>query len=124
MLFRSGERTVGLGVPIGTVLLSRSRGNPLEPIYPSDGTLLVLSPSGIPSTAPHPNAARLFMEFVAGPEFSRVSVEYFSMPLRPDVAPPVGSRPLDQVKLVAPTPAEIETGVPEVKELWRDTFGV
>jgi iron(III) transport system substrate-binding protein len=46
------------------------------------------------------------------------------MPLRADVAPPQGARPLADIKLIAPTPNEIETGVPEVKELWRDTFGV
>ena len=120
----AGERTVGLGVPIGTTLLSISRGNPLTVIYPDDGSLLVPSPSGIPKNAPHPNAAKLFQEFTAGPEYSRVLAQYFNPPLRADVPPPAGAKPLDQIKLVQPTTAEIETGVPEVKELWRDTFGV
>ncbi len=123
-LLNAGERTVGLGVPSGPILLSLSRGNPLALVYPTDGTLLVNSPSGIPSTAPHPNAAKLFMEFAAGPDFSRVTAQFFNLPLRADVPPPAGAKPLDQVKLVFPTAAEIETGVPEVKELWRDTFGV
>jgi iron(III) transport system substrate-binding protein len=123
-LLNAGERTVGLGVPSGPILLSRSRGNPLELIYPTDGTVLVLSPSGIPKSAPHPNAAKLFQEFTAGPGFSKVMVKWFNLPLRPEIPPPPGAKSLDQVKLIAPKAAEIEAGVPEVKELWRDTFGV
>jgi iron(III) transport system substrate-binding protein len=123
-LLNAGERTVGLGVPIGTTLLSMSRGNPIELIYPTDGTLLVPSPSGIPKNAPHPNAAKLFMEFTAAPGFSKAAAEFFNLPLRADVPPPPGSKPIDQIKLVQPTTEEIEAGLPEIKELWRDTFGV
>ena len=123
-LLNAAERTVGLGVPIGTTLLSASRGNPLTLIYPEDGSLLVLSPSGIPKNAPHPNAAKLWLEFAGSPEFSKVTAQYFNLPLRTDVPPPPGARPLDQIKLIAPSVQEVETGVPEVKELWRDTFGV
>ena len=123
-VMNAGERSVGLGVPTGTMLLSMSRGNPLALIYPTDGTLLVRSPSGIPSNAPHPNAAKLFQEFTASADFSTTTGRYFELPLRADVPPPPGSKPLDQIKLVYPTPEEIEKGVPEVKELWRDTFGV
>jgi len=123
-MLNAAERTVGLGVPIGTTLLSISRGNPLTLIYPEDGALLVASPSGIPKNAPHPNAAKLFQEFAASRDFSLATTQFFNMPLRTDVPPPKGARPLDQVKLIAPTVEEIEKGVPEVKELWRDTFGV
>jgi len=35
-----------------------------------------------------------------------------------------GSLPLDQIKLLAPSLEEQEKGVPEVRDLWRDTFGV
>jgi iron(III) transport system substrate-binding protein len=40
------------------------------------------------------------------------------------VAPAVGATPLNQVKTLRPTFEEIKKGIPEVKELWRDTFGV
>ena len=80
-LLNAGERTVGLGVPIGTTLLSVSRGNPLTLIYPEDGSILVLSPSGIPKNAPHPNAAKLWQEFAGSLEFSRTTAQYFNLPL-------------------------------------------
>lgn len=120
----AGERAVAVAAPSATTLLSISRGNPLKLIYPEDGTLLVSAPAAILHNAPHPNAAKLFQEFTTGPGYSQVARRYFSQSLRPDVPPPEGSRPLAEVTLIAPTLAEAETGVPEVRERWRDTFGV
>jgi iron(III) transport system substrate-binding protein len=105
-------------------LLSLARGNPLAIVYPTEGTVAVYGPSAIPKSAPHPNAARLFMEFAAGPIFGDVMRKFYIMPVRPDVPPPDGALPVDKVKLLTLTPKEIADGVPEVKEAWRDTFGV
>jgi iron(III) transport system substrate-binding protein len=123
-LLNAGERTVGLGVSLATTLLSQTRGNPLSIIYPSDGTLAVYCPSAIPKKAPHPNAAKLFMTFTASPAYAKVAREFFIMPLRTDVAPPNGALGFDKIKLISATPQEIEAGIPDIKEQWRDTFGV
>jgi len=123
-LLNAGERNIGIGVSLATPLLSMSRGNPLALVYPTEGTEVVYGPSAIPKNAPHPNAAKLFMEFATGPGFSEALRKFYIMPVRPDVAPPDGALPVDKVKLLSATPQEIEAGVPEVKELWRDTFGV
>lgn len=120
----AGERMIGIGIPSAATLFSVSRGNPLALVYPTDGTLMVPAPSAALRNAPHPNAARLFMEFVTGAEYARATRPFFTESLRPEVPPPEGSRPLDQIRLIAPTLQEIETGIPEVKELWRDTFGI
>ncbi len=123
-LMNAGERTVGLGVSLSAPLLSQSRGNPISIVYPSDGTLAVYSPTGIPRNAPHPNAAKLFMEFACGPAYVEIMRQFFIMPVRPEIAPPTGALPFEKVKLIGSTPAQIEDGVPEIKESWRDTFGV
>jgi iron(III) transport system substrate-binding protein len=123
-VLNAGERSVGVAVPSASALLSMSRGNPLELIYPTDGTVVVPSPSCIQKNAPHPNAAKLFMEYATGPEYFQVTRRTFGESLRADVPPPEGAKPLDQVKVITPTPEDIETGVPEVKESWRDTFGI
>jgi iron(III) transport system substrate-binding protein len=120
----AGERSIGIAVPTASTLLSMARGNPLELIYPKDGTVVVPSPSSIQKTAPHPNAAKLFMEFATGPEYFRVTREFYNESLRPDVPPPSGAVPLDSVPILIPTPEELEAGVAEVKEQWRDTFGI
>lgn len=123
-LMNAAERTIGAGIPSATTLLSISRGNPLKLIYPSDGTLAVPSPSAIPKNAPHPNGAKLFFEYAAGPGYATVTTGFFNESLRPEIAPPKGSRALDQIKLITPTPEEVENGVPEIKEIWRDVFGI
>ncbi|MBC7800664.1 MAG: extracellular solute-binding protein [Gemmatimonadaceae bacterium] len=120
----AGERTIGVAVPSATALVSASRGNPIALVYPTDGTLLVPSPSGIIKTAPHPAAAKLFMEFLASSTYSQATRPFFETSLRADVPPPDGMRPLAQIKTIQAPPAETEKGMVEVKELWRDTFGV
>ncbi|HEY4249882.1 MAG TPA: extracellular solute-binding protein [Roseomonas sp.] len=120
----AGERSVGIAVPSATTLLSAQRGNPLRIIYPEEGVLATLSPQAIPRNAPHPNAAKLFMEYTATTAFSTVIRTLFNDPINPAVDPPPGSRPMSEVKLIYPTQAEAERGVPEVRELWRDTFGI
>lgn len=120
----AGERAIGVCVPLGTTATSISRGNPLRLVYPTEGVLATLSPSAIIANAPHPNAAKLFMEFQLGPGLSTVVRRFFNPPLRADVPPPDGVRPLAEFKMIAPTLEEQEKGIPEVRELWRDTFGV
>lgn len=120
----AGERSIGVMIPTATTLYSMSRGNPLALIYPTDGTLLVPSPSAITKNAPHPGGAKLFMEFMSSPAYSQATRPFFHESLRPEVPPPDGARALTEIKTIAPTLDEVETGIPEVKELWRDTFGV
>jgi iron(III) transport system substrate-binding protein len=122
-MLNSGERWVGAG-PNATTLRSASRGNPLAINYPEDGTLLMIAPTGIMKGSRNPNAARLFVEFLHGRRASEIQVENYSEIIRADVPTFPGGRDLSTVKLIRPTAEEIETGIPEVKELWRDTFGV
>jgi len=122
-MLASGERLVAAG-PDLTTLKSRNKGNPLELVYPEDGATLMTAPSAIMKRAPHPNAAKLFMDFIMSAEYSQVLVNNAGTPLRPDVAPPKGLRPLGDVKLLRPTLQEIRSGIPQVIEKFRTTFGV
>lgn len=123
-MMTAGERPVGVAVPSASTLFSASRGNPLRVIYPTEGVIAAMSPSAIIRNAPHPNAAKLFMEFQTGPALSEAVRLTFNESIRPEVPPPEGSRPLDQVTLLSPSLEEAERGVPEVREQWREIFGV
>jgi iron(III) transport system substrate-binding protein len=120
----AGERAVGVGIPSASSLLSISRGNPITLIYPEEGTVMLPAPSAAIRNAPHPNAARLFMEFVCGDAYSAALRPFFAESLRPGVPPPEGSRPLDEITVITPSAAELEQRLPEIKELWRDIFRV
>jgi len=122
-MLNSGERWIGAG-PGATTQNSASKGNPLAIIYPEDGTLLMIATTGIMKSTRNPNAARLFVEFLMGKRTNEIHAANFSDTTRPDVPPYPGAKDLSTVKLLRPTDAEIEKGIPEIRELWRDTFGV
>jgi iron(III) transport system substrate-binding protein len=120
-LLNAGECTVGLG-PYSTTLLSAEKGNPIALQYPTDGSLLCIGPSAVMARAPHPNAARLFQNWLLSQEFAQVCANAYVTPVREDVTFKPGAKPLSEVKILRQTTAEIGKGVPEVVEQWRDTF--
>jgi iron(III) transport system substrate-binding protein len=116
------ESAVAAG-PDATTAMSAARGNPLKISYPTDGALLMIAPSSVLKNAPHPNAARLFLNFLLSKEAGELGRKSYFVSLRPDVAPAPGFKPLSEIKTVRPTFEEIKAGIPDVIEAWRDTFG-
>ncbi len=121
-LVSSGERLVTAS-PIAPILESADKGNPLTVVYPTEGAILVLTPSGIVKNAPHPNAGRLFMEFMLGKEFSKILAEAHYETMRSDVKPLPGAKPVSEVKIIRPTIEDTTVGIPAVADLWRNVFG-
>ena len=75
------------------------------------------------ASAPHPNAARLFQDWLISEDYARLAVENHTDPVRAGIKLTSGQKPLDEVKVLQLTVDEIAKGVPEVIEQWRDTFG-
>ncbi len=121
-VLNSGERIVAAGNP-ASALRSAARGNPLAVNYPTSGMLASPSPTAILKGSPSPNAAKLFVEFLAGPEYSKILADNFEQPLRADVAQPAGARSLADIATFSPSLAQIEKELGPNKEKWRDTFG-
>ena len=121
-MLQAKERAVAAG-PDATTAKAMSRGAPLGLVYPTDGALLMISPSAIPANAPHPNAAKLLMEFLLSPGHSKVAVEYYGLSLHDSVKGAEGMKSAGEVKTIRPTVEEISEGIPEVIEDWRDVFG-
>ena len=122
-ILMSGERNLGAS-PTALVMRDAASGNPIAPAYPQDGSVLMISGSGIIRNTKHPNAAKLFMEFLYSPATAQEDIEEFGLPLRSDVTLPAGFKRLSDIKTVRPSIEEITTGIPELTEKWRDTFGV
>jgi iron(III) transport system substrate-binding protein len=123
-MLNSGERIVAGSGPVGTAMNSAKKGNPLAMIYPTDGTVLIIAPSGIMKGVKHPNCAKLFMEYLLSAEASQVWVDHFNESMRAEVSPPPGVKAAKDVKIINPSVEEITKGIPEVIKAWRDTFGV
>jgi iron(III) transport system substrate-binding protein len=121
-LINAGECLVAVG-PANNAYASIDRGNPIGINHPTDGLVLCVTPSAIPAHPPHPNAAKLFMEWLLSPEYARMVAADGSEPILEGVPPHPGMPPLADQKVIPLTVDEIRTGVPEVIEQWRDTFG-
>ncbi|MDM0034483.1 extracellular solute-binding protein [Variovorax sp. J22P271] len=121
----SGERSISAG-PINLAALMASKGNPLAVVAPREGTSLMLSPSAIMANAPHPNASRLFMEWLlVSEDTERIARELYGIPKRAGAKSLPGVLGLGDVKTVLrPTAKESVEQLPQVIELWKDAFGV
>lgn len=118
----SGERIVAAS-PAYVAIESGRRGNPVVVNYPKDGALLMVSPAGIVADAPHPAAAKLFMEWLLGPENSALLVQQGGVRLNTDAANANDQPLLADIATKRPTVAEIVAGIPDVTEAWRDSLG-
>jgi iron(III) transport system substrate-binding protein len=121
-LMSAGEALLG-PASANTAYPSVEKGNPLAIQHPEDGLVLCVTPSAIPANAPHPNAARLFMEFMLGDIYSRMLAVDGTEPIRLGVPTKEGVPLISTQKVIPLTTDEIRKGVPEVIEQWRDTFG-
>lgn len=119
-LVTAGERALGC-TPAPTARPGIAKGNPIDLIYPEDGTIIAASPSGIIKGNPHPAASRLFMEFLLGSECAKAIVADFGDSIRPDVSIP-GGRKLSEIKTIAPT-LEESRKMAEAVEPFRTLFG-
>jgi iron(III) transport system substrate-binding protein len=120
-VLNSGERVVAL-VSVASALRSANKGNPLAVNYPTSGTLAVPSPAAVIKGCKSPNAGKLFLDFLCGPEYSQILAEEFEQPLRADVPAPKGSKSLAEVTVLSPTLSEIEKTLPANKDKWKETF--
>jgi len=118
----SGECQLAV-VPIAPVLRKADEGKPLAVQYPGDGSILVTTPSAILKNAPHPNAAKLFIEFLMGPKFGVLMVKGRFETMRSDVKPMLGAQPMTDIKVLKPTVKEATKDIAQVTEVWRSAFG-
>ena len=65
-----GERSVMADGTEYNIFLLKEAGQPVELVYPSEGTPFMVGPNGIFKAAPNPNAAKLFQNYCFTPERS------------------------------------------------------
>lgn len=117
-----GERMVGAG-PDNYSLERKAGGNPIDIVYPDDDAVLITSPVAVLKAAPHPNAGRLFMNFMYSREYSQALVKSYNYPLRTDV-PSANGVKLEKIRWTRNKVDRLASGIPEVVAKWRETFNV
>src|ERR1700738_2607742 len=120
-----GERAVMAdGNEYGVVLLKEA-GQPVEPVYPTEGAPTISGPTGIFVTAPPPNAARLFQAWLHTRETQQFFVDFTAQySAHAQVQSKPGRRKISDLKLMKEDAAGVEKMAEEIKTRYAKLFRV
>lgn len=120
----AGERAILVEGNLYNAARLKARGNPVDVIYPAEGVVFILSPVGIAKRAPHPNAARLFEEFMFNAEMEQqlVNLTQLYVP-NPGVQYPPDMPALEKLKLLTVSVDELAKRDSEINRMFTEIFG-
>lgn len=120
-----GERPIMADGNESNVLLLKETGRPIEVVYAAEGTPSIVQPSAIFAAAPHPNAARLFQNYLFGVEGQELFVNLGGLrSVHALVKDKPGRTPLSAIKVWKDDPAAVETQGEEIKRHYSQIFRV
>ncbi|HXG52341.1 MAG TPA: extracellular solute-binding protein [candidate division Zixibacteria bacterium] len=120
----SGERPIGVNGAEYFYYKTLKQGNPIKIVYPAEGVPLVVSPVAVAKDAPHPNAAKLFMEFIFARESQQLLADREGLYTgHPAVTYPPDKPKLKDLKLLNADPDELEKRNAEIKKRFTQFFG-
>jgi len=120
----SGERPVGVNGAEYFYYKTQKQGNPIKIIYPSEGVPLVVSPVAVAKDAPHPNAAKLFVDYIFSKESQQLLADKEGLYTgHPQVTYPADKPKLKDLKLLSVEADELEKRNAEIKKRFIEYFG-
>jgi iron(III) transport system substrate-binding protein len=120
-----GERAVMADGGEYLVLSLKARGEPVEPVYATEGTPLVTGPSGIMANAPNPNAARLFFAWSMTAEAQQLNVDAGGLrSAHPAVKEKAGVRKFSDIKTLREEANVVADKADEIKAQYVKYFKV
>src|SRR5437899_10041378 len=120
-----GERAVMADGNDYNLLLLKDQGQPVEVVYATEGSPLIIVPSGVFRSAPNPNAARLFQSFFFSAEGQQLLVDNFAhRSFHAQVREKAGHPPLSTLKLLKSDPAAVLAQSEEIKARYAKLFKV
>jgi iron(III) transport system substrate-binding protein len=120
-----GERAVMADGNDYNLIQLKEAGQPVEVVYPAEGTPVVTGPSAVFQSAPNPNAARLFQSWLHSLPAQQILVDFARQhSVHPLVKEKPGTRKLDEIKLWKDDPAGVEQASEEIKARYARLFKV
>src|SRR5262245_23792073 len=118
-----GERAVMADGNDYNLLLLKEQNKPVEAVYASEGSPLIIVPSGVFKNAPNPNAARLFQSFFFSMEGQQLLVDNFAhRSFHAQIKEKLGRQPLSELKLLKSDPAAVLAHSEEIKARYARLF--
>jgi iron(III) transport system substrate-binding protein len=120
-----GERAIMADGNEYVLIQVKESGAPVEVVYPTEGTPLIVGPNGIFKAAPNPNAARLFQCFCFTPECQQLMVDIAGMrSYHPQVKEKSGRKPFADIKVMKEDAVAVEKNAEEIKAHYTKIFRV
>src|SRR6202051_1692638 len=120
-----GERAIMADGNEYNVALLKEAGQPVEPVYPTEGTPTISGPTGIFVSAPHPNAARLFQAWLHTRATQQFFIDYTAQySVHTQVQAKAGRHRISDIKLMKEDPAGVEKMAEEIKTRYARLFRV
>ena len=120
-----GERAVMADGNEYNIFQLKEAGRPLEAVYASEGSPLIIGPNGIFKTSPNPNAARLFQLFCFSREAQQLSIDVGGLrSVHPQAQEKPGRRPFKDIKTMKDDAAAVEKESDAIKARYTKIFRV
>ena len=118
-----GERGVGFLQNDNIAWRSRLQGKPTNYVFPAEGVPTEIGACALVANTPRPHAAALFFEWWMSAEGQAILVQGGKYSSRTDVAPPSGSIPLAELKLLTLDYAEFKRDRIKILDQLTSIFG-
>ena len=120
-----GERAVMADGAGYLVIRYREEGQPVDIVYPEEGTPLAAGPSAVLKAAPNPNAARLFQNWMHSREGQQLIVDdACQYSAHGQTVEKKGVRPLKDIKLMKEDAEGVEKTAEDIKKRYAAIFKV
>jgi iron(III) transport system substrate-binding protein len=120
-----GERAVMADGNEYNMFQLKESGSPVEIVYASEGSPLIVGPNGIFKAAPNPNAAKLFQNYCFTPDAQRIIIDVGGLrSLHTEVKEHAGRKPLADIKLMKEDAEGAEKASEEIKARYSKIFRV
>jgi iron(III) transport system substrate-binding protein len=120
-----GERAIQADGVEYLIFKEKESGKPVEPVYATEGTPLIIGPNGLFKAAPHPNAARLFQSYCFTAECQQVNLNLGGLrSAHKLVKEKPGRKPLSEIKLMKDDAEGVLKHAEEIKAHYVKLFHV
>ncbi len=120
-----GERAIMADGNEYNIFLLKESGQPVELVYPTEGSPLIVGPNGVFKNAPNPNAARLFQSYMFSAEAQQLMSDLGGLrSAHPAVKEKAGRKPLRDIKLMKDDPVAVEAQSDQIKARYSQIFHV
>jgi iron(III) transport system substrate-binding protein len=120
-----GERAVMADGNEYNIFQLKEKGRPVEPVYATEGSPLIIGPNGIFKSSPNPNAGKLFQSFCFSREAQQLIIDVGGLrSVHPQTQEKPGRRPFKDIKTMRDDAAAVEEQGDAIKAHYTKLFHV